>query len=190
MAMVGPATSRRTRSGDSYASQWDRFVAWSQTSGRGGHRLSLCRCSQSARGAHRRSSWPRHPPRGGLVGEDILEAPGPSTLPDPRQKRGGDPPSWFTPGLGRRSRQSGIRWIRRSPPVSAEVLRLQRLIEQQMQQQQQQQTRKPRHRSSSRKDDGLKKGGASKATVVISMGGRGERRMEGYREAHGRGDRG
>ena len=33
MAMVGPATSRRTSSGDSYASQWNRFVAWSQTSG-------------------------------------------------------------------------------------------------------------------------------------------------------------
>ena len=33
MAMVGPATSRRTSSGDSYASQWNRFVPWSQTSG-------------------------------------------------------------------------------------------------------------------------------------------------------------
>ena len=34
MAEVGPATSRRTRTGDSYASQWNRFVSWSQASGR------------------------------------------------------------------------------------------------------------------------------------------------------------
>ena len=34
MAELGQATSRRTRAGDSYASQWDRFVAWSQASGR------------------------------------------------------------------------------------------------------------------------------------------------------------
>ena len=34
MAEVGPATSRRSRTGDSYASQWNRFVAWSQASGR------------------------------------------------------------------------------------------------------------------------------------------------------------
>ena len=34
MAEVGPATSRRTRTGDSYANQWNRFVAWSQASGR------------------------------------------------------------------------------------------------------------------------------------------------------------
>ena len=33
MAMVGPATSRRTSSGDSYASRWNRFVAWFLTSG-------------------------------------------------------------------------------------------------------------------------------------------------------------
>ena len=34
MAEIGPATSRRTRTGDSYVSQWNRFVAWSQASGR------------------------------------------------------------------------------------------------------------------------------------------------------------
>ena len=34
MAEVGPATSRRTRTRDSYANQWNRFVAWSQASGR------------------------------------------------------------------------------------------------------------------------------------------------------------
>ena len=34
MAEVGPATSRWTRTGDSYANQWNRFVAWSQASGR------------------------------------------------------------------------------------------------------------------------------------------------------------
>ena len=34
MAELGPATSRRTRTGDSYVSQWNRFVAWSQASGR------------------------------------------------------------------------------------------------------------------------------------------------------------
>ena len=34
MADVGPATSRRTRTGDSYVSQWNRFVTWSETSGR------------------------------------------------------------------------------------------------------------------------------------------------------------
>ena len=34
MVEVRPATSRRTRTGDSYASQWNRFVAWSQASGR------------------------------------------------------------------------------------------------------------------------------------------------------------
>ena len=34
MAELGPATSRRTRTGDSYANQWNRFVAWTQASGR------------------------------------------------------------------------------------------------------------------------------------------------------------
>ena len=34
MAEAGTATWRRTRTGDSYASQWDRFVAWSEASGR------------------------------------------------------------------------------------------------------------------------------------------------------------
>ena len=34
MAEVGRATSRRTRTRDSYANQWNRFVAWSQASGR------------------------------------------------------------------------------------------------------------------------------------------------------------
>ena len=34
MAEVGPATSRQTRACDSYANQWNRFVAWSQASGR------------------------------------------------------------------------------------------------------------------------------------------------------------
>ena len=34
MTEVGPATSRRARTGDCYASQWNRFVAWSQASGR------------------------------------------------------------------------------------------------------------------------------------------------------------
>ena len=34
MAEVGSATSRRTRTGDSYVNQWNRFVAWSQASGR------------------------------------------------------------------------------------------------------------------------------------------------------------
>ena len=34
MAEVGPATSRRTRTVDSYANQWNRFVAWSQAAGR------------------------------------------------------------------------------------------------------------------------------------------------------------
>ena len=34
MAEVGPATSRRGRTGDSYSNQWNRFVAWSQASGR------------------------------------------------------------------------------------------------------------------------------------------------------------
>ena len=34
MAEVGSATSRRTRTRDSYANQWNRFVVWSQTSGR------------------------------------------------------------------------------------------------------------------------------------------------------------
>ena len=34
MAEVGPAKSRRARAGHSYASQWNRFVAWSQASGR------------------------------------------------------------------------------------------------------------------------------------------------------------
>ena len=34
MAEVGPATSRRTRTGDSYVNQWNRFVSWSQASGR------------------------------------------------------------------------------------------------------------------------------------------------------------
>ena len=32
MAEVGPTTSRRAR--DSYANQWNRFIAWSQASGR------------------------------------------------------------------------------------------------------------------------------------------------------------
>ena len=34
MAEVGPATSRGTRTGASYASQWNRFVEWSQVSGK------------------------------------------------------------------------------------------------------------------------------------------------------------
>ena len=34
MAESGPATSRRTRTGDSYVNQWNRFVAWSQASRR------------------------------------------------------------------------------------------------------------------------------------------------------------
>ena len=34
MAELGPSTSRRTRTGDSYANQWNLFVAWSQASGR------------------------------------------------------------------------------------------------------------------------------------------------------------
>ena len=34
MAEVGPPTSRRARTGDSYVNQWNRFVAWSQASGR------------------------------------------------------------------------------------------------------------------------------------------------------------
>ena len=34
MAEIGPATGRRTRTGDSYVNQWNRFVAWSQASGR------------------------------------------------------------------------------------------------------------------------------------------------------------
>ena len=34
MAEVGSATSRRTRTRDSYSNQWDRFVAWSEASGR------------------------------------------------------------------------------------------------------------------------------------------------------------
>ena len=34
MAEVEPTTSRWTRTGDSYANQWNRFVAWSQASGR------------------------------------------------------------------------------------------------------------------------------------------------------------
>ena len=34
MIEVGLATSRRTRTGASYASQWNRFVAWSQASGK------------------------------------------------------------------------------------------------------------------------------------------------------------
>ena len=34
MAETGPATSRRTRAGDSYVSQWNRFVIWSEASGR------------------------------------------------------------------------------------------------------------------------------------------------------------
>ena len=34
MAETRPATSERTRTGASYASQWNRFVAWSQASGR------------------------------------------------------------------------------------------------------------------------------------------------------------
>ena len=34
MAEGGPATSRRIRTGDSYVSQWNRFVAWSRASGR------------------------------------------------------------------------------------------------------------------------------------------------------------
>ena len=35
MTEVGPATRRRTRTGHSYANQWNRFVAWAQASGRG-----------------------------------------------------------------------------------------------------------------------------------------------------------
>ena len=34
MAEVGPATSERARTGASYASHWNRFVACSQASGR------------------------------------------------------------------------------------------------------------------------------------------------------------
>ena len=34
MTEVRPAKSRRARAGHSYASQWNRFVAWSQASGR------------------------------------------------------------------------------------------------------------------------------------------------------------
>ena len=34
MAEIGPSISRRTRTGDSYVSQWNRFVEWSQASGR------------------------------------------------------------------------------------------------------------------------------------------------------------
>ena len=34
MAEIGPATSRWARTGASYANQWNRFVAWSQMSGR------------------------------------------------------------------------------------------------------------------------------------------------------------
>ena len=34
MVEVGPATSRRARTGDSYANQWSHFVSWSQASGR------------------------------------------------------------------------------------------------------------------------------------------------------------
>ena len=34
MAELGPATTRRTRSRDSYTSQWNRFVTWSEASGR------------------------------------------------------------------------------------------------------------------------------------------------------------
>ena len=34
MAEIGLATSRRTRTGDSYVSQWNRFVTWSEESGR------------------------------------------------------------------------------------------------------------------------------------------------------------
>ena len=34
MAEVGSATSQRAGTGDSYANQWNRFVAWSQASGR------------------------------------------------------------------------------------------------------------------------------------------------------------
>ena len=34
MPEVGPRTSRRTRTGNSYVSQWNRFVTWSEASGR------------------------------------------------------------------------------------------------------------------------------------------------------------
>ena len=34
MAELGPATSRRTRTGINYASQWNHFVAWSRASGK------------------------------------------------------------------------------------------------------------------------------------------------------------
>ena len=34
MAELEQATTRRTRTGVNYASQWNRFVAWSQASGR------------------------------------------------------------------------------------------------------------------------------------------------------------
>ncbi len=69
---------------------------------------------------------------------------------------------------------------KRDAPVSPEVLRLQKLVEQQMEAQAAAQapTRKPRRSSSSRKDDWLKKG-PSKAKVIISMGGPDTRRMGG-----------
>ena len=34
MAELGPATSRRARTGANYASQWNHFVAWSRASGK------------------------------------------------------------------------------------------------------------------------------------------------------------
>ena len=34
MVEIRSATSRRTRTGDSYVSQWNRFVTWSEASGR------------------------------------------------------------------------------------------------------------------------------------------------------------
>ena len=34
MAEIGRATSRRSRTGVSYASQWNSFVAWSEASGK------------------------------------------------------------------------------------------------------------------------------------------------------------
>ena len=62
MAEVGPGTSRRARTGASYASQWNRFVAWSQTSGK--------------------RSLPASPQDVAAYPEDRLEAVArPSTLP-------------------------------------------------------------------------------------------------------------
>ena len=48
MAELGQATSRRSRAGDSYANQWNRFVTWSEAAGR----------RSSARFARRRGGLP------------------------------------------------------------------------------------------------------------------------------------